>query len=282
MAWLDSLSAAVDLSPALDERTLPRQTLPGRRRRSGREIIEEQARIIRSQFPHVVNAVPEEENYQIIYRLPHHRNSHESISELASDELRLGLDISTTPTVSSTQRITPPLSSSASDSSGTVSTTSSVSSRRERLRDSPSTYPSPLAPSTEQPGGKWRPSNTLTPEANMRYARRCLAILCEDSPRQSDYVVKDGKRYRLVWDTKKLVPVWSQENRNGYPSDERHESAGTLPQYGDVTETTSFVEGSECRTTTSTSTLHLMGSMRLLSGRGPRAGALGRRLGQAV
>lgn len=109
MAWLDSLSAAVDLSPALDERTLPRQTLPGRRRRSGREIIEEQARIIRSQFPHVVNAVPEEENYQIIYRLPHHRNSHESISELASDELRLGLDISTTPTVSSTQRITPPL-----------------------------------------------------------------------------------------------------------------------------------------------------------------------------
>lgn len=276
MAWLDSLSAAVDLSPALDERTLPQhQTLPGRRRRRGRQIIEEQERIMRSQFPHLISAVPEEEDYQIIYRLPH-RNSHESLSELALRELRLGLDISTTPPVPSTQRVISPLSaSSASDSSSAAFTTSSVSSRRERHRASPSTYPSPAAPSTEQTDGKWRPSDTLTPEANLRYARRCMAILCEDSPRQSDYIVKDGKRYRLVWDTRKLVPAWSHENRNGYPSEERHESAGTLPQYGEVANPASFMVGAECRTTT--------WSRRVPSRRSPlETDTLDRRLDQAV
>ena len=263
MAWLDSLSAAVDLSPALDERTLPRhQTLPGRRRRRGREIIEEQRRIIQQHFPHIISAMPEEENYQIIHHLPH-SNSHESISELAIDELRSDFDISTTSTMPNTQGTTSPNSSSA---------TSSVSSRRERLRGSPSTCPA--APSTEQTTGKWRPSNTLTPEANLRYARRCMAILYEDSPRQSDYIVKDGKRYRLAWDTRKLVPAWSLESRNGYPSDEGHDSAGALPRYGDVANTTQFVVGSKCRTT---STLHFIGSRCPLG-----AGALGRMRGQVV
>lgn len=39
----------------------------------------------------------------------------------------------------------------------------------------------------------------------MRYARRCMAILCGDAPRQSDYIVKDGKRYKLSWERKEMV-----------------------------------------------------------------------------
>lgn len=39
----------------------------------------------------------------------------------------------------------------------------------------------------------------------MRYARRCMAILCGDAPRQSDYIIKDGKRYKLSWEKKEMV-----------------------------------------------------------------------------
>lgn len=39
----------------------------------------------------------------------------------------------------------------------------------------------------------------------MRYARRCMAILCGDAPRQSDYIIKDGKRYRLSWEKKEMI-----------------------------------------------------------------------------
>lgn len=39
----------------------------------------------------------------------------------------------------------------------------------------------------------------------MRYARRCMAILCGDAPRQSDYIIKDGKRYKILWEKKEMV-----------------------------------------------------------------------------
>lgn len=32
-----------------------------------------------------------------------------------------------------------------------------------------------------------------------------MAILCGDAPRQSDYVVKDGKRYKLLYEKKEMV-----------------------------------------------------------------------------
>jgi hypothetical protein len=39
----------------------------------------------------------------------------------------------------------------------------------------------------------------------MRYARQCMAILCGDTPRQSDYIIMDGKRFKVLWETKQLV-----------------------------------------------------------------------------
>ena len=53
--WLESLGAAIDLAPPLDERSLPRyQTIPRRRRRRPREVLQEQERIIREQFPNLM------------------------------------------------------------------------------------------------------------------------------------------------------------------------------------------------------------------------------------
>jgi len=32
-----------------------------------------------------------------------------------------------------------------------------------------------------------------------------MAVLCGDSPRQSNYVVQDGKRYKIVWERREMV-----------------------------------------------------------------------------
>lgn len=32
-----------------------------------------------------------------------------------------------------------------------------------------------------------------------------MAVLCGDAPRQSDYIIKDGKRYKLLWEKKEMV-----------------------------------------------------------------------------
>ncbi|KAG0639624.1 hypothetical protein HOY80DRAFT_1044349 [Tuber brumale] len=77
-----------------------------------------------------------------------------------------------------------------------------------------STPTTPPAPTTttppnnqrpQTPSGKWSPPRILTAEANIRYARRCMAVLCGDAPRRSNYVVQDGKRYKIIWEKREMV-----------------------------------------------------------------------------
>ncbi|KAI5845187.1 hypothetical protein DFP73DRAFT_512855 [Morchella snyderi] len=167
LEWLEALSAAVDLSPSLEERSLPRyQTLPRRRRRRRRD-----------------------------------------------------QDTTTTTTT-------------------TITANTNTNAAPER-GDTPS--PPPLPPTRTRPrrlpqqqqqttdvdvsaSGKWAPAQAVTAEANMRYARRCMAVLVGDAPRQSDYVIQDGKRYRLVYEKKTLEPV---EEGAGTGAD--GEEGGVLP-----------------------------------------------------
>lgn len=252
IAWLEALSAAVDLSPALEERTLPRyQTTPRRRRMP---VIEEQERIIRLQFPHLIEGIAEEEEEggsrqdstltldrnELIrpfspqgMRGP--RDSEESITEQHLRELRSDFE-------GSAASAPPyPLGSrpSASPSPHTTGTTSSTSlSSPPPNRRTITGPPASVSTSVDRPSseGKWRPSSTLTPEANLRYVRRCMAVLRDDSPRLSDYIIKDGRRYRLVWDKRQLVP----EGVNGFTGN-RYWRAAVLPQYEDL------MQGSEAR-----------------------------------
>ncbi|RPB27695.1 PH domain-like protein [Terfezia boudieri ATCC MYA-4762] len=195
IAWLEALSAAVDLSPALEERTLPRYQMTPRRRRA--PVIEEQERIIRSQFPHLIESMTEEEDEGGSRR--------DSISD--RDELIRS----------------PPLRGM----------------RGPGDSEEPITGPpTSISASANRPssGGKWRPSDTLTPEANLRYARRCMAVLRDDSPRLSDYIIKDGRRYRVAWDKKQLVP----EGVNDFIGN-RYWRTAALPHYEDL------IQGREVR-----------------------------------
>ncbi|KAF8471730.1 hypothetical protein BDZ91DRAFT_629277, partial [Kalaharituber pfeilii] len=164
MAWLEALSAAVDLSPSLDERSLPRyQTIPRRRRRRDRQVISEQERIIRSHFPYLNGGLMED--------------------DWSGDHAE-----------------SRPHSNSTSGTAGGPD-----SRRRTGVRRLAGARTTPRSSQSQEAGRKWRPVNTLTPEANLRYARRCMAVLCGNSPRQSNFIIKDGRRYRIIWEKKEIV-----------------------------------------------------------------------------
>ncbi|KAF8429058.1 hypothetical protein EV426DRAFT_543080, partial [Tirmania nivea] len=190
IAWLEALSAAVDLSPVLEERALPRyQTTPRRRRVP---LIRPPPRGMRGP-----------------------RDSEGSITEQNVRELRSDFR-----------------SSAASAQPHPIGSPYPAMSTSHTTGTTPITGPpASISASINRPSssGKWRPSNTLTPEANLRYVRRCMAVLRDDSPRLSDYIVKDGRRYRLAWEKRQLVP----EGVNEFTGNQYWRTAA-LPQYEDL------------------------------------------------
>lgn len=192
--WLEALSAAVDLSPALEERSLPRyQTIPRRRRRR-RSAPATQEAIIRRNFPNIGEAAQQQLAAAVI--AARNRNN-------TPNPLRAGAASSHRPSLAQ-------------------ESISEQDLRDLQLEITPSPPPLPQArpqqPQSRRPprpqqeeencfseSGKWAPAQNITAEANMRYARRCMAILCGDAPRQSDYIIKDGKRYKLSWEKKEMV-----------------------------------------------------------------------------
>ena len=168
--WLEALSASVDLSSSLEERSLPRyQTLPRRRRR---------------RQPHPPTAA----------------------------------SITTTTTPGTAATATAPATPASLTPRSSIGPQSIIETDLHCILTSPHTStPTPITrpvsttttpPNNQQPQippGKWSPPRILTAEANIRYARRCMAVLCGDSPRQSNYVVRDGKRYKIVWERREMV-----------------------------------------------------------------------------
>ncbi|RPA71990.1 PH domain-like protein [Ascobolus immersus RN42] len=165
--WIESISAAIDLSPSLDERSLPRyQTMPRRLRpaaiQTPAQLVQEQQTIIRSQFPHLAST-----NSRLPSSLPDVPEENEAPSSEAA---------STVPR---------PIGSSA------------PVTRRRNNRD------------------QKIPLQRVSDQANLRYARRCMAVLCADQPRQSNYVIFRGEWVRIEWEKRKLVRIKTGEEVGG-------------------------------------------------------------------
>ena len=217
LEWIEALSAAVDLAPPLEERSLPRyHTLPRRRRRRvaaprhaptpateaiGPGSVQEQLEIIRQNFPHLLAADNDDESAAASAASaagggdgdgdgdgggaadPATTDGAEAILE-GEDDL-LGQD-----------PLPPPSSQAESEIHPAFRITQRITHQPEEAFDR---------------DGKWAPRSALTREDNMRLARRCAAELFADAPRQSDWVVVKGKRFRLVYESKKMVPdVWGE------------------------------------------------------------------------
>ncbi|KAI9823886.1 MAG: hypothetical protein M1832_002203 [Thelocarpon impressellum] len=77
--------------------------------------------------------------------------------------------------------------------------------------------------------GKWCPSHNWTYARHVRYARRCMTNLWSNAPRQSDIIVKDGKRWKIRWDLGELV-LYDPEKLPGYDDAEERGEAVEGPE----------------------------------------------------
>jgi len=188
LGWLEALSAAIDVSPSLEERSLPRyQTLPRRRRR--------RAAVTDATSGAPATAPETAASLQVVQEQP----------DVIAHDLQL------------TNGATPGTVSRAMPAAEPSSTLRSAAPPEEHAFDA---------------AGKWAPRSGITREADLRLARRCVAVLCADAPRQSEFVVVKGKRYRIMWETKEMVPTEPEAER---PADDGADRPPTAKGAGEIT-----------------------------------------------
>lgn len=200
-----SIGAGIDISHALDERSIPRQcTVPRRRRRqrvnytgnlSDPALLEEQERIMREMYPSFAAAASES------------RPDLEQPVMAAADEL--STEAAETPT-----REEDELDMAAiREDFGAPSPPPSSRQNHTRLRPNLSreatsssvnaTYSADMMYATSSTNfdtfGKWQPPHVRTQQQTQRYIRRCMPILLADSVRASDVLICDGKRVKINW-----------------------------------------------------------------------------------
>lgn len=77
-----------------------------------------------------------------------------------------------------------------------VPTPASTTSTRRRF----SIMPKPNMNSDETEDGKWRPQHDWDSTYDIIYAKKCMAVLTETSPRKSRYMVFQGKKWLVDWE----------------------------------------------------------------------------------
>ena len=201
-SWVDSVCASIDIAPPLDDRAVPRQcTMPRRRRRqqrvaqatdlTDRRLIEEQERILRSMYPTLASDAP----VQRTVLLPPTGGDSPMPTTPA-------LDVIASPMEQEQEDVD--LSVIAEDAAPQSPTAASVSRRptasRQITTDSVLSVSGFEDSSTDPINldifGKWNPPHPRTPLQQLRYIRRCMPLMFEDTPRHSSVLVSGGKYVR--------------------------------------------------------------------------------------
>ncbi|PSK57786.1 hypothetical protein B9Z65_8988 [Elsinoe australis] len=198
MSWVNHISAGIDIAPALDERTLPRQcTMPRRRRRQPRSIttndlndprfIEQQRRLL-SQYPSMANAEGAASTVQprSDADAPARENSvaQPEGAMATADQDQDEVDLSAIAEEA-------PISRTASGTSNIESALTSTDSVQPRRPT-----PAELAALNFDADGKWAPPHPRTASQQYRYIRRCMPILLGDTPRHSSVMICEGHYVR--------------------------------------------------------------------------------------
>lgn len=232
MDWLEALSSGIDLALPLEERSLPKyQTIPRRRRRRrAAEVVQQQEEIIRQHFPQLLNddqrvvlsastasspttARPTTsrassngiDSVEESANVPDIEDTTRPDAESAADEDRLTLqefrELSQNlemPTIPEQRR-----PSTADATTGAAAAAAAFAARQ--LNELAINRPASANPTQDSSSGKWRPGSRVTREAQLRFARRCMAVLTADAPRQSDYVMHGGTRYKLDYEMRTMI-----------------------------------------------------------------------------
>lgn len=193
--WLQSLFAAIDLAPPLDDRQIPRDlSIPRpRRRRAARTtqtnmernaaLVAEQQEILRTQYPRLADTpIAEDEG-------------NEDDTDIPSEE---AAPVRPPPSTNT--------SSSSSSSSNSLPNTTALISRARAARAARNLVSSSAPnPSIQPETGKWQPHHQWTPLYDMQYAKRCMAVLTSRSPRKTNFVIMKGKQWIVDWATGALT-----------------------------------------------------------------------------
>lgn len=218
---IHGISAGIDISHSIDERSIPRQcTVPRRRRRHRTHqtgdltdpvLLAEQERILREMYPAFAERAEQdrpglartvtdtsEDAPGDTAQTPAREEDEIDLSAIRED---FGPPSSPTgPPSGPRHRAT--LSVNAAYNTGMMYATSSANFNTD---------------------GKWQPPNSRTPQQIQRYVRRCLPVLLAESVRASDIVICHGRRVKINW-RMELLEEWELQP----PSYKSHgfESAG--------------------------------------------------------
>ncbi|KAH0555989.1 hypothetical protein GP486_006070 [Trichoglossum hirsutum] len=224
--WLEALSAAINLALPLEERSLPRyRVIPRRyipRLTATRQQPATQQEAITSNLSSRSPRRRAMSNLEESHGLRNvgGRSTDAQLSQSAEAE-RLLENIASLGFVDGIRLRG---SSSAISSSGLPSSYPSVSSARTNspaYSTSESDSPQERRQETQQNDGKWCPPHRWTMARDIWYAHRCTTVLCGDAPRQSNLIIKDGKRWKIDWAEERLIPLKEKPPR--------------LPKYGEIT-----------------------------------------------
>ncbi|KAM3418369.1 hypothetical protein BST61_g4367 [Cercospora zeina] len=200
-----TISAAIDISHAIDERSIPRQcTVPRRRRRhrphyngniADPGLLAEQERLFRQMYPDfaAMNPTrPELPRLDTQTTIPTTPGREEDEVDLSM--MREYFAASATSGANTADITTRP-----PNGRQTTSTTMNSTLAPDMI------YATPTTNFNED--GKWQPPHLRTAHQAQRYVRRCMPTLNADAPRASDVLVVDGRRMKLNW-RMELLEQW--------------------------------------------------------------------------
>lgn len=210
-----AISAGIDISYDLDERTVPRQcTVPRRRRRvrglvggdlNDPSLLAEQERILRDMYPAFAERSrtnwtgPRPELQRT--RTEDASNEPATTAAREDDELDLAVmreDFANPNAPAPTQTGESPLRPAMSRQTTASSVTSTLSTDMIYA----------TSPLNFTASGKWQPPHPRTAAQIQRYARRCMPLLHAECHRASDILICHGKRVKINW-RMELLEEWS-------------------------------------------------------------------------
>lgn len=203
---IQTISAGIDVAPAIDERSFPKQfTVPRRRRRAARtrasgdfhdpEVLAEQERILRDMYP----------------TFAQHHPALRAAAPLDRDDA--GAHAPHTPTREATREedevdLAAMRDEVVAGHAHALSTSSAAATPHAPApRHMTDDMMYATSPANFTAAGKWAPPQTWTAAQVQRYARRCLPVLPIDAVRASDILVCHGKRVRINW-RMELLEEW--------------------------------------------------------------------------
>lgn len=191
--WIHDLSASIDISLPLDERSAPKPcTIPRRRRRQRQEteniedrnVIEEQEQIMREMYPSLARSIEGGSEGAELSRTETTYDTNALTLTATLDQEAEDIDLSfLAEDLGPEQRSSTRPVNLRQTTSSTVSTTAS--------------FQYETSPENLGPGGKWAPPHARTNASQWRYIKRCMPTLLFDAPRANDIIICHGRRLRV-------------------------------------------------------------------------------------